>query len=88
MIKRKMGAVQACYERQLKRNPNLSGRVVLLFVVGADGRVLQAEIAENTMGDREIERCILEQVRRWRFPEPGGSEEAEVSIPFVFVPRR
>jgi len=88
LVRRRMAAIQACYERRLKRNANLSGRVMLLFVVGVDGRLLEAEIAENTTGDREIERCILKQIRGWRFPRPATGEEAEVSIPFVFVPQR
>ena len=58
-VKRRMGAVESCYERRLKRVPTLSGRVVVSFVVGVNGRVVDAEILENAMGDRFVVECIL-----------------------------
>ena len=34
-----MGAVKVCYERALKRNPNLSGKVKIRWTITAAGTV-------------------------------------------------
>ncbi|NOZ85827.1 MAG: energy transducer TonB [Deltaproteobacteria bacterium] len=85
-VRRKMSAVKACYEKQLKRNPNLSGKIVIYFVVGGNGRVTEASIEQNTMGNKEVAACILVKIKRWIFPKPEDGEEAPVTIPFVFAP--
>jgi len=87
-VRRKMGAVKACYEKQLKRNPNLSGKIVIVFMVGGNGRVSSVEVDQNTMGNKEVGSCIVRQVKRWIFPKPEGGEEAEVVLPFVFAPAK
>jgi hypothetical protein len=81
-VKARMGAVKGCYERALKRNPNLSGKIVLRWTITAAGTVQGVE-AENDIGDPEVANCIKALVARWRFPAPSGGS-VEVSIPFVF----
>jgi TonB family protein len=77
-----MGAVKGCYERALKRNPNLSGKIVLRWTITPSGTVQNVE-AENDIGDPEVANCIKQLVSRWRFPAPSGGS-VDVSIPFVF----
>jgi TonB family protein len=84
-IRRRMGAVRACYERELKRNPQLGGKVVVRFVIGANGAVTEAEIESNTMQDDAVGECIVANIKRFRFPPPEGGS-VEVSYPFVFQP--
>jgi outer membrane biosynthesis protein TonB len=81
-VRARMGAVKGCYERALKRNPNLSGKIVLHWTITAAGTVQGVE-AENDIGDPEVATCIKALVARWRFPAPSGGS-VEVSIPFVF----
>jgi len=84
-LRRRMGAIRACYERELKRNPRLGGKIVLRFVIGTNGAVREAEIESNTMGDDAVGECIVLNVKRFRFPVPEGGS-VEVSYPFVFQP--
>jgi TonB family protein len=83
-VRARIGAVKACYERALKRNPNLSGKVKVRWTITAAGTVSGVDIADDTMGDSEVSSCIKQLVARWRFPAPSNGS-VEVEFPFVFT---
>ncbi len=85
VVKRRAGAVKSCYERQLKRNPKLKGKVVVQFEILQSGRVGKTKIVKNTTRDPAVGDCIKKQVKRWRFPKPDGGS-VTVSFPFLFAP--
>ncbi len=82
-VRSRLGAIKACYERALKRNPNLSGKIVIHWTITAAGTVSGVDVENDTMGDSEVASCIKSLVARWRFPAPSGGS-VEVSFPFVF----
>jgi TonB family protein len=82
-VRTRIGAIKACYERALKRNPNLSGKVKVRWTITAAGTVSAVEIEEDSMGDSEVSSCIKGLVSRWRFPAPSGGS-VDVVYPFVF----
>jgi len=82
-VRTRIGAIKACYERSLKRNPSLSGKVKVRWTITAAGTVASVEIEEDSMGDAEVTSCIKGLVSRWRFPAPSGGS-VEVVYPFVF----
>jgi hypothetical protein len=70
--------VNQCYERALKSNPNLGGKVNLSFTVGIAGNVVKA----NAEGfDSGVDQCIEQEARRWRFDKPEAP--ALFEIPFI-----
>lgn len=84
-IRKRNGAIRRCYERGLKRNPALKGKVTLRFVITLAGTVSQVSLPEDDIGDPEVAGCITSAVRLWRFPPPSGGP-ATVEVPFVFSP--
>jgi TonB family protein len=82
-VRTRIGAIKACYERALKRNPNLSGKVKVRWTITEAGTVSAVEIEEDSMGDNEVSSCIKGLVSRWRFPAPSGGS-VDVVYPFVF----
>lgn len=83
-VRARMGAIKACYERALKRNPSLSGKIKVHWTITPAGTVSGVDIEEDTLGDSEVSGCIKGLVARWRFPAPSGGA-VEVSFPFVFT---
>ena len=81
-VKVRLKSIQGCYERELKRNPNLKGKIVVRFTIGENGRVKDVDIDENTMGSEEVASCIKTTIRAWTTPFTGA--EVPVSYPFVF----
>ncbi len=82
-IRRGMGAIRTCYQRALKRNPDLSGKVVVRLMINTMGKVTSVEIDSDSVGDNQVTSCIKSYASRWRFPPPEGGS-AEVAVPFVF----
>ena len=64
---------QHCYEQGLGRNAQLTGRVVLRFVIALDGHVSQANATEaTTMPDQAVVSCIANSLDGLVFPQPEG----------------
>lgn len=84
VIHRNLAQVKYCYEKSLLRNPVLAGKVTVKMVIGASGEVSSAIVQESTMKDPEVEGCIAERVRTWRFPGPKGGGIVVVVYPFIF----
>jgi TonB family protein len=82
-IRSRKGAVIACYEKALKRNPSLAGKITLRFTISAIGKVTAADIDSNSLGDDEVGSCMTTIVKTWRFPAPAGGE-VQFSYPFIF----
>jgi len=84
-VRSRKAAIQNCYERALKRNPNLAGKVVIHWTITQAGTVSGVDVETDTLGDSEVASCIKSLVAHWRFPAPAGGS-VEVSFPFVFSP--
>jgi hypothetical protein len=84
-IRARRKAVAACYERALKTQPTLAGKLVVRFSLSAAGTVTSTEIDDDTLGSPEVAACIRATVLRWRFPALAEGP-AELSFPFVFQP--
>jgi hypothetical protein len=84
VIRRGMGAIRTCYQRALKRNPSLKGKITIRLSINTMGRVTRCDIDADTIGDPQVASCIKGYARRWRFPPPEGGS-AEVAVPFVFT---
>ena len=71
--------IRSCYERRLRDNPSLSGRLeVEMDILG--GRVVMAQITGDTTRDEELGRCIVMRARSWRFPD---DTDEKIVLPFV-----
>jgi Ca-activated chloride channel family protein len=86
IIRRHQNDLRYCYELALARSPKLAGKIVVHWVVDANGTVEKAAIAESSLNDADAEQCILARVRRWVFPAPIGPIVSTVSQSWVFDP--
>lgn len=67
-IKARLTAIRGCYEKELKRNPTLKGKVVVRFNITPAGRAGDIRIEENSVGSSEVGECIASLMRSWVFP--------------------
>ena len=86
VVKRHLNAIRHCYQRALRRDPDLAGKVVVEFVIAADGTVSSAEIEPTTLGHRRTEECVRKRILRMTFPAPAGGGTVVVRYPFLFSP--
>ena len=76
-----------CYERRLKVNNDLEGRVNLQLRVGRDGSVTGVRTG-GSMRDAQVLSCIRNIAQRIHFPQVQGGSCAVVQAPLNFTPRR
>ncbi len=80
VVRRHMRQIRHAYERALKSEPNLSGKVAVKFTIGPNGAVTAATATGSAPA--RLRNDIARIVRRWRFPASGNS--VTVTYPFVF----
>lgn len=85
-IRRHLNQIRYCYEQQLAREPDLAGRVAVRFIIGPDGRVTVAAVANSTLASPAAEQCIAHAVQRISFPAIDGGGVVVVTYPFSFRP--
>lgn len=84
-VRARKSAIQGCYEKELKRNPSLKGKVVVRFNITPSGRTSDIDVEENTLGNEAVASCIKTTIRGWVFPFKPDSD-VPVAYPFVFAP--
>jgi pSer/pThr/pTyr-binding forkhead associated (FHA) protein/outer membrane biosynthesis protein TonB len=84
IIRRSRNRFKYCYEQELQRNPDLAGKVKVKFVISGQGKVLVAQVIENTMNNGKVASCIRRQTERLAFPAARGGGTTTVRYPFMF----
>ncbi len=64
--------VRACYERRLKINALLEGRLDLNIVISTSGKVAAIGVNSDTVRDAEMLSCVKKTIRTWELPKPEG----------------
>jgi hypothetical protein len=59
----------------------LGGRMSLSLRIGADGRVREACISRDEIGEAMLRRCIAESARELVFPTPDPAGSVDVELP-------
>ncbi len=70
----------------VKRSLELfDGKIVLQWKIDTDGRAMDMKTVSSTVPSPWLEQCVVRQVGKMSFPK--GDAVANVTFPFVFVPR-
>ena len=86
MIQTRRSAIQACYERELRSQPTLAGRVAVQMTIEVSGAVDGVHVTDNSTGNPNVGDCVVRVIQGFAFdPGPiGGS--ITYTFPFVFEP--
>lgn len=85
VINRNRGQIVYCYERGLQSQPNIGGRVAVSFVIGPNGRINTAQVAQSSLASQKVENCIVSRMKTWQFPRPVGRVNVDVLYPFELM---
>jgi len=61
------GAIYALYNRALRSNPSLQGKLVLKLTIEPSGRVSDVQVVSSELGDEELERKLVQRIRMFSF---------------------
>lgn len=62
------GAIFALYNRALRTNPALQGKLVLRLTIEGSGEVSACEVVSTDINDEELQRKLVARVKMFRFP--------------------
>ncbi|MBU0552342.1 AgmX/PglI C-terminal domain-containing protein [Myxococcota bacterium] len=83
VVNARQRGIQYCYEKELARNPELSGKVTMSWRIALDGKVQKVIVEGSTLNNIAVEGCIKRNIERWSFPRPEGGM-CQIRFPFVF----
>ncbi len=82
---RNKGAIFALYNRALRQDPSLEGKLVLRLTIAPDGRVTMCEIVSSELNNEELERKLVQRIKLFRF-EAKDVEAITTTKPIDFFP--
>ena len=63
------GSIFALYNRALRRNPALQGKLVLQLTIAPSGAVTAVEILSSELDDEEMQRKLVQRIKMFQFEE-------------------
>ncbi|HEX2540140.1 MAG TPA: TonB family protein [Caldimonas sp.] len=85
VFERNKGSIYSIYNRALREEPGLQGKVVLSLTIAADGNVTALRIVSSELKTPELEAKLLARIRQFDF----GAKDVEVMVvswPVDFLP--
>ena len=84
IIRGNLVGVRGCYMSMARTGQSRSGKAIVSFVIGADGKATALRVDAPSFVDTTLPSCVAAQIAHWEFPksQKGGGQ---VSYPFVFV---
>jgi TonB family protein len=79
------GAIFALYNRALRVDPSLEGKLVLRLTIAPNGQVTMCEVISSELGDADLERKLVQRVKLFRF-EARDVEAITTTKPIDFFP--
>jgi TonB family protein len=79
------GSIFALYNRALRRDPTLQGKLVLRLTIEPSGVVSDCEVVSSELGDAEMERKLVQRVKMFRF-EAKDVARVTTTKPIDFFP--
>lgn len=82
MMAEKAAQLHYCHERMAGLKGAPTGAVTLKFVIEPKGNVSSVEVFAGQGRGRELERCLAQRIRSWKFP--AADAPTVVDYPLVF----
>ena len=79
------GALQTIYQRALRKDPTLQGKVVFELTINAAGKVTKCRIVSSELGNKSLERRLVSRVKSFRFSAKNVAT-VTVTMPIDLLP--
>ena len=86
VIKRRYTAIKFCYQKELNRDKNLKGTVVVEFSIQLNGKVSNVKVVDkrSSLKKGAVRKCIVDKIKLLEFPERSKGEPQKITFPFRF----
>ncbi|KPJ91635.1 MAG: hypothetical protein AMJ53_11190 [Gammaproteobacteria bacterium SG8_11] len=83
---RNKGAIYSLYNRALRKDPTIAGKIVFELTIASDGSVVDVKLVSSELGNPELERKLLVKIKSFLFEPKSGADNLIVTYPLDFVP--
>lgn len=83
---RNKAAFYSMFNRALRENPDLRGKVVVKLTIAPNGSVTACELVSSELGDPDLEQKVLQRVKLLNFGAKNVPEFTYPNYPIVFLP--
>jgi len=85
VFQKNKGGIFNIYNRALRKDPTLQGKILLELTIRPDGTVKQVKILSSELNDKKLERKLILKIKRLKFAARNVAE-VTVSYPIIFLP--
>jgi len=86
VISQAQSSVRGCYERALRNDNQLQGKLALDVRVTPDGKVSHTRV-HGTLRDPEVSKCVQALAKQWTFPADSKATCTVFTAPFNLTPK-
>lgn len=79
-------ALYRIYNRELRKNPTLQGKMVLRLTIAPDGNVTACSVDSSDMEAPDLNKQIAERVKKFNFGAKDGVPSITILYPIDFLP--
>jgi TonB family protein len=86
VFQKNKGRIFSLYNRALRSDPSLQGKVVVELTIAPDGRVLNCRIVSSELKNPELEAQLISRIKSFQFEPRKNVETLVVKYPIDFLP--
>jgi TonB family protein len=88
VIMKNIPRIRYAYDKELKRNPKLEGRVDFRFYIDGYGNVIKNSIINTSTQDTVLDNKIMTIINKFNFGKIYPADDTTTVVyPFVFQPK-
>ena len=85
VFQKNKGAIDTMYNRELRKDPTLQGKVVVELTIAPNGTVTKCVIVSSELGNQKLEKRLVSKIKKFRFTAK-QVPVITVSYPIDFLP--
>jgi len=85
VFQKNKGSIFSLYNRALRKDPTLQGKVVVELTIAPSGQVTRVRIVSSDLKNSELEQKLMARIKLFRF-KPGNVDTLIVKYPIDFLP--
>ncbi|NIQ12138.1 MAG: AgmX/PglI C-terminal domain-containing protein, partial [Gammaproteobacteria bacterium] len=79
-------ALYRIYNRELRKNPALRGKILMKITIEPDGSVSECKMESTDLASKALVAKIIERVKRFNFGPKEGVPKITILYPIDFLP--
>lgn len=85
VFQKNKGAIFSIYNRELRKDPSLQGKVVIELTIAANGSVIKCIILSSELNHKKLEKRLISKIKKFKFTNK-NVDAFIVTYPIDFLP--